>query len=263
MKKIHITEKALTIILWVEIAILAVPLLYFGARAFVCDSFIVKGHSMEPTLYTGKRVYVNKLLMGGRIYTKFDFDSDELHCFRMPGLRKLRVGDLAIYNYQYGWEPGKIGFKINYVYAKRCVACPGDTISIVDGHYVNSRTGSVGIPESNEEELRSLPDSFIVRMGSSFKAGSFAGEKERWTIKDFGPIAVPAKGMKIRLDSLERRHYARFIEYETGAPADSLPDTEYTFRENYYFFAGDNVINSRDGRYDGFVPEDYVIGIFR
>lgn len=259
--KLQISEKALRVILWVELTILALPLLFLGGRAFVCDRFLVKGHSMEPTRYTGEAIWVNKLLMGGRIYTKFDFESPELHCFRMPGLRKLRVGDCAVYNYQYGWEPGKIGFKINYVYAKRCVACPGDTISIVGGQYVNSRTGAVGIPAVKEAELISLPDSLLLEW-KSFKAGSFAGEKDSWTIKDFGPIAVPARGMTIRLDSLERRHYARFIEYETGLPIEEISGESYTFSQNYYFFAGDNVVNSRDGRYDGFVPEDFIIGIF-
>ena len=37
----------------------------------------------------------------------------------------------------------------------------------------------------------------------------------------------------------------------------------YEFRKNYYFFCGDNVVNSKDCRYLGFVPEDFVIGIAR
>ena len=39
------------------------------------DRFVIKGESMEPTLHTGEGVWVNKLLMGARIYTKFDFDN--------------------------------------------------------------------------------------------------------------------------------------------------------------------------------------------
>ena len=35
----------------------------------------------------------------------------------------------------------------------------------------------------------------------------------------------------------------------------------YEFRENYYFFCGDNVINSKDCRYLGFVPEEFIIGV--
>ena len=113
-------DKILTIVLWVLIVANAVPLLWYGTRAFVTDRFVIKGESMEPTLHTGEGVWVNKLLMGARIYTKFDFeDSPELHCFRMPGLRKLRVGDIAVFNYPYGWGGDTIAFKINYVYCKR------------------------------------------------------------------------------------------------------------------------------------------------
>ena len=29
----------------------------------------------------------------------------------------------------------------------------------------------------------------------------------------------------------------------------------------WYFLGGDNVLNSRDSRYFGLVPEDYIVGI--
>ena len=259
--RFRLSERAMKIIIAVELAVLCVPLLYFGTRIFICDKFIVKGQSMEPTLHSGQPVYVNKLKMGGRIYTKFDFEEDsELHCFRMPGFRRLRPGDIAIYNYQYGRGGRKIAFKINYVYAKRCVGCPSDTISIVDCHYANSSVDFVGVPLSNEAALRAIPDSVLLS-ANCLKAGRFAGERENWTIKDFGPIVVPAKGMTIKLDSISRAHYSIVLEYETGLAPEDVPGPDYTFKEDYYFFAGDNVVNSRDGRYDGFVPEKYIVGI--
>ena len=217
---------------------------------------------MEPTKQNGEVIWINKLILGGRIYTGFNFESPNLHSFRMPGIRNLRVGDCAVYNYPYGWELGRIGFRINYVLAKRCIACPGDTISIINGHYVNSRTGSVGVPTEKEEELISLSDSLLLR-NKSFKAGHFAVEQERWTIKNFGPIIVPAKGMTIFVDSLGKQYYSRYIEYETGKSINEIESNFYTFQQDYYFFAGDNVVNSRDSRYDGFVPEQYIIGIFK
>ena len=36
---------------------------------------------------------------------------------------------------------------------------------------------------------------------------------------------------------------------------------EYTFKENYYFTAGDNGLNSRDSRYWGPVPEPFIVGV--
>ena len=35
----------------------------------------------------------------------------------------------------------------------------------------------------------------------------------------------------------------------------------YTFRENYYFTAGDNGLDSRDFRYWGVVPEPFIVGV--
>ena len=283
-------DRILTIVLWVLIVANAVPLLWYGTRVFVTDRFVIKGESMEPTLHTGQGVWVNKLLMGARIYTKFDFESPELRCFRMPGLRKLRVGDVAIFNYPYGRGGDTIAFKINYVYCKRCWGTPGDTVRIVDGGLeIPGRAGDAAWMKGFER-MRQMPDSVLLRM-RMLQAGQFAGERDNWTTKDFGPIVVPRKGMTIALDSINRRHYARVIDWEerTGpdrqgsggafarvgsgaaehspiAPPGPLPSgseaaATYTFRQDWYFFVGDNVTNSKDSRFIGFVPADFVIGI--
>lgn len=36
--------------------------------------------------------------------------------------------------------------------------------------------------------------------------------------------------------------------------------TGYRFKKNYYFMAGDKVENSKDSRYWGLLPEDYIVG---
>ena len=265
-------DKILTIVLWVLIVANAVPLLWYGTRAFVADRFVIKGESMEPTLHTGEGVWVNKLLMGARIYTKFDFeDSPELHCFRMPGLRKLRVGDVAVFNYPYGWGGDTIAFKINYVYCKRCWGTPGDTVRIVDGRLETETAETVVRHPSHggdlfsgfAQRMQQTPDSVLLRM-RMLRAGQFAGERDNWTTKDFGPIVVPRKGMTIALDSINWKHYERVIRWETGVTVGEITHSNsknYTFRQDWYFFVGDNVTNSRDSRFFGFVPADFVIGI--
>ena len=255
------TDNALTVVIILLLVLALLPVLYGAGRIFVCDRFITKGESMEPTMHTGEPMYVKKWIMGARIYTKFDFTTDELHCFRMPGFRKLRVGDIAVFNYPFGWKNREIGFKINYVYAKRCVGAPGDTLTIVDSHYINSSHGESGIPKECESYLRALPDSLLLQ-SKSLRAGQFAGEHREWTIKDMGPLVVPGRNVTVVLDSVAMRHYALVLEYENDdLDINALYGTEYRFKENYYFFAGDNVANSRDSRYFGFVPEDFVVGV--
>ena len=52
------------------------------------------------------------------------------------------------------------------------------------------------------------------------------------------------------------------VDYFT-IPTKSMCPTllRHQFRHDYYFMAGDNVVNSADSRYWGLVPEEYVIGV--
>ena len=90
-----------------------------------------------------------------------------------------------------------------------------------------------------------------------------------WTIKEFGPLPVPAKGQMVALDSISILFYQHIIRYEQKKEL-SLRDKliylgdslirEYRFKENYYFVSGDNMENSRDSRYWGLLPESYIVG---
>lgn len=71
MMRRHIIFKIFLVAVGV-IAAFAVALIFFF------DSFTVKGDSMEPTFHNGQRIYVNKLLMGARIYRNYDFSSTKL-----------------------------------------------------------------------------------------------------------------------------------------------------------------------------------------
>lgn len=250
--------------MWITITSATLLVGHYARRVLICDSFLIKGDSMEPTLHNGQKVYVRKYLMGPRIYTDFSFeDGESLKCFRLPGFRRLRAGDIAVFNSPEGQGWGHIGFKINYVYAKRCLGTAGDTIRISDCHYISSGFKGQIVPLGREVLMRSMPDSFFVK-NYCLAAGQFAGEQKYWTIKNFGPIVVPSKGMTVQLDSICIAHYSRVIEYETGSKPewpDKRCSNTYTFKENYCFFVGDNAPDSRDSRYFGFIPEKYVIGI--
>lgn len=232
--------------------------------------FTVKGTSMDPTLHDGQTIWVNRMLFGARLVSMSDSDSTIIKCRRLPGIRSVRVGDIAVFNYIYGWKEGKIALKPDYVYVKRCVACPGDSICISGGYYVNSRTGSnTGIPECAQGMLSSIPDSVLSRCGEGPNA-FHPCRRLGWTIKEFGPLYVPASGDTLFLNRMDSEIYYRLIEYETGIrPVIKgnrmiLGDEEigeYVFRHDWYFFAGDNVLDSKDSRYIGLVPDDFIIGI--
>lgn len=240
-------------------SLLVIVCLYAIFRIFIYDRFTIKGVSMEPTLKTGDVVFVNKLLMGARIYTRFDFTTPELHSFRMPGIRKPEVGDLIVYNYPEGWEDGKIGFKINYVYCKRCIGCPGDSISIDNGFYRNSRVKDIPMPMAHQERLSRM-DAEDMKSQHIARLAYYFAQPGLWTIQDFGPLFIPAKGDTLVLDSLNVNLYGKEIAYETGirpSPSEGF----YVFKNNWYFLGGDNVLNSRDSRYIGLVPESFIVGI--
>lgn len=246
----------------------ALALLYYANKILIFDSFVVRGESMEPVLHSGERVWVNKLKLGARIYTDYDFSKPELSCFRLPGFSKIKAGDLVVANYPYARSKDTITFKINYVYLKRCYAVPGDTISIENGYYVNSRIGGHIGDLTYQRILSETPDSVLAAQGVVLKALQ-VNKKLHWTIRDFGPLPVPKKGYTVDINADNYKTWRRLILYESGKRPYARNDkvylgeneiNSYTFLSNWYFLGGDNVLDSRDSRYFGLVPEDYIIG---
>ncbi|MDE5891050.1 MAG: S26 family signal peptidase, partial [Bacteroidales bacterium] len=82
----------------VVMTVAAIVVLAVTVPVFFFDQFLIGGSSMEPTLHTGDHVLVNKLLHGARIYRTYDFSVPEMECFRMPGFRKVRPGDIVVFN---------------------------------------------------------------------------------------------------------------------------------------------------------------------
>ena len=263
-------EYAVRILFGICLCLLSVILIHYGRRIFIADSFRIPSSSMSPTLNPGDRVLVNKLLFGPRIYTGFDFSRDApLRCLRLPGIRDVRPGDVIVFNFPFGYDDwSRIEFRINYVFCKRVAGCPGDRIGITDGHCWNSRIpGSIGIPE-RQDALESTPDSIFIRNNC---LTAIPLSRPYWSIKNMGPLSVPAKGDYVKLTPFTASLYRHIIEYETGlslicgADGDILLDgrriLEYKFTRNWYFALGDNSPDSNDSRYWGFIPEDFIIGI--
>lgn len=255
----HRLNKALAVFLWCYFIAFGIAVLHYARRVFVAERFSIPTMSMAPTLVPGDKIWVNKLLFGARIYKSFDFtDHAPMECFRVPGLRRIRPNDVIVFNYPFGYDDwSRIEFKINYVYCKRVAGTPGDTISVVDGiTHNNNYNGVIGVYK-NQLQLQTIPDSVFWSFNSMT---AIPLSLPRNTIKNFAPALVPAKGQTVELTEFNRLLYGLIIQYETGVlPSDSA--TSYTFTHDYYFVLGDNSCDSRDSRYIGFIPDDFIIGI--
>ncbi|MCB0515293.1 MAG: signal peptidase I [Chitinophagales bacterium] len=158
-------------ILWVTVVVTLV-------QTFLLQSYAIPSSSMEGTMLTGDKLFVSKFTYGARIPitpiafpfvhntmpilgTKSYVESVKLPYMRLPGLRKVRNGDIVVFNWpegdtvttkyqsavsyydlkrQMGEKEVNKRFEIitrpidrkeNYV--KRCIAIAGDTLEIKEG----------------------------------------------------------------------------------------------------------------------------------
>lgn len=244
--------------------------LFIAMRVYVVDQFVIPTDSMRPTLIPGDYVIVNKLIAGARIYDRLDFkDGDPLECHRTKGISRVKHNDIVIFNFPINRRKYRIEFKINYVYGKRCIGLPGDTVEIRNGYFKNNNYDGILGVEAEQRYLSETPDSLLSN--NVIHAFPFDFRHYHWTIKEFGPLYVPQKGGVVALDTVNFQLYRLVIEYETGKKLrvntenrltlGEEPIDNYTFKGNYYFFCGDYVRDSNDSRYWGFVPEDFIVGV--
>ena len=131
---------------------------------------------------------------------------------------------------------------------------PGDTIWSEEGYYKNNNfQGVLGI-EKEQERFHSIPDSMITR--EVLNVFPYDGDSN-CTIKNLPHIYVPRKGDVARITRNVATYYKILLEWELGKTITLDADknavfaenellTRHIFQHNYYFMAGDNVLDSND-----------------
>lgn len=241
-------------------------LLAFTIRLFFCNFYVIPSDSMEPEILPGDFILANKWTYGARIFTSLKFDrTSDPPMTRIPKFRHIKRNDAVVFNSPYRYEWDTIRMNLEEIFVKRCIGLPGDSISIINGYYhIAGIPDTLGyIPEQKRMmRYQATLDTTILH--------TFPFDSDfSWNAINFGPLYIPVAGATIELIPSNLKLYHKQIVYETGAVVrqeDSLVyinDTlrhDYTFRSNWYFMAGDKVMNSQDSRYMGVIPEAYIIG---
>jgi signal peptidase I len=252
---------------WFCIVLLGI-LLAIVLRVFFFATFVIPTPSMEPAIIPGDKVIVSKLIPGPRIIRNFFslHKGEKPDITRLQGTRAVRHNDVLIFNYPYtNWN--QLEMDMNVFYAKRCVAIPGDTFYIENGIYkIKNRLIELGNVTRQMELSKKTDNEFRAELFNCFPQHT---ENYQWTMKNFGPLYVPKEKDTISINMLNYVFYKKLIEYETGQTVtfdkgvvylDSQVLDRYTFRQNYYFMAGDYIFDSKDSRYWGLLPEDHIVG---
>lgn len=189
---------------WELIKSLAVAFaIFLVLRTFVIEAFRIPSGSMERTLLIGDFLFVNKALYGAEI---------PLTGLHLPAFREPRRDDLVIF---------KSVEEPRLTVVKRVVGMPGDTLAMEDDRLFVDGVAAQEPWVIRTDPLTDHEDPKMHAWQSRYLVSGRDASTYRPTLKNWGPIVVPA---------------------------DS------------FFVMGDNRDNSYDSRYWGFLGRDRIRG---
>lgn len=261
-----IVNKGIDLFLW----FCGIVVLWLLAQVFCVTSFHIPSDSMEPALLAGDVILVDKLTYGARLFNVMDaVAGKQVEIKRLLGMGGMRRNDIVVFNYPCPKQWKRIEMDVMQYYVKRCVALPGDTFRIVNGRYkVDGYAGTLGYVDEQDRFMALINEQALADDAIGVRAYP-EDSLIRWTVKEFGPLYIPKSGDAIPMDGRTVKLYGNIVEWERQGNlrheagnvylGDSLI-AEYRFLKNYYFMAGDRAENSKDSRYWGLLPEEYIVG---
>ena len=165
-------------------------------------TFRIPTDSMQLTLQPGDNILVNKCIMGARIFDIWEAaEEKEVEIYRLPGLGKVKRNDVLVFHYPYPRSNDSLSMHLLRYYVKRCIALPGDRMGIEHEHYyikgVNEPVGNV---EAQKRISRLRKDDARGIVMEAYPWDKYLN----WTIRDFGPLHVPARGQTVAMDSTQK-----------------------------------------------------------
>jgi len=173
-------------------SLLVAVAIFLVLRTFVVEAFRIPSGSMENTLLIGDFLFVNKALYGAEI---------PFTGVRLPKFRDPRRHDLVIFK-----SPEEPRLTV----VKRVVGMPGDTLRMEDNRMVVNGTPAEEPFVIRTDPLRDHEDPKMRTWQVRYLAPDRDPASYRPTLKNWGPIVVPADSFFVMGDNRDNSYDSRY-----------------------------------------------------
>lgn len=247
-------------------------------RIFIVEIFSISSGSMEGTLITGDKILVNKwnakssLRMNDVAVFSFPDSSGIYYVKRLIGMPgdTLEIENGVVISNGAQLDPPRqamIKYRIWFNSVGRFKALIDSLeiprLGVRTNYQLNCYEIALNRYQHPLLKNANSVDSIAVLQSEldSMRKTNYLLHELGWNNENYGPVVVPKRGMRIRLNPGNCLVYKEILANYEGVVLDEIDSLDYyTFKQNYYFMMGDNRHNSIDSRSWGFVPKEGLIG---